>query len=117
MGCMVKQYGRGTARAEDAQRTPTQSHISPSILVYEDSTVDVSTLRFRVIVLPPFCGMNTIWGLEIFSKFRAPSVLEDWSSWLGLGVQALELGVWSLGFYYYFEVPRHSASAFLHDEH
>ena len=26
--------GRGTARAEDAQGTPT--HISPSILVYED---------------------------------------------------------------------------------
>ena len=27
--------GRGTTRAEDAQGTPTQSHISPSILVYE----------------------------------------------------------------------------------
>ena len=27
--------GRGTARAEDAQGAPTQSHISPSILVYE----------------------------------------------------------------------------------
>jgi len=30
--------GRGTARAEDAPGTPTQSHISPSILVYEDKT-------------------------------------------------------------------------------
>ena len=30
--------GRGTARAEDAQAAPTQSHISPSILVYEDKT-------------------------------------------------------------------------------
>jgi len=29
-------YGGGAARAEDAQGTPTQSHISPSILVYED---------------------------------------------------------------------------------
>ena len=28
--------GRGTTRAEDAQGTPDQSHISPSILVYED---------------------------------------------------------------------------------
>ena len=28
--------GRGTARAEDAQETPTQSHVSPSILVYEE---------------------------------------------------------------------------------
>jgi len=26
---------RGTTRAEDAQGTPTQSHISPSIIVYE----------------------------------------------------------------------------------
>ena len=29
--------GRGAARAEDAQGTPTQSHISPSILVNEDT--------------------------------------------------------------------------------
>jgi hypothetical protein len=28
--------GRGAAKVEDAQRTPTQRHISPSILVYED---------------------------------------------------------------------------------
>ena len=28
--------GRGTAREEDAQATPTQSHISPSILEYRD---------------------------------------------------------------------------------
>ena len=28
--------GRGTTRAEDAQGIPTQSHISPSILVYEE---------------------------------------------------------------------------------
>jgi len=29
-------HGRGSARADDAQGTPTQSHISPSI-VYEDN--------------------------------------------------------------------------------
>jgi len=28
--------GRGTTRAEDAQVTPTQSRVSPSILVYEE---------------------------------------------------------------------------------
>ena len=28
--------GRSTTRAEDAQRTPTQSDVSPSILVYDD---------------------------------------------------------------------------------
>ena len=30
---------RGATRAEDAQGTPTQSHISPSILVYEDEII------------------------------------------------------------------------------
>ena len=29
--------GRGTTRAEDAQGKPTQNHLSPSILVYEDT--------------------------------------------------------------------------------
>jgi len=29
-------FFEGTTRAEDAQGTPTQSHITPSILVYED---------------------------------------------------------------------------------
>ena len=29
---------KGTTRAEDAQGTPTQSHISPRILVYEENT-------------------------------------------------------------------------------
>ncbi len=33
---MIDSAGRGTARAEDAQGTPTQSHISTSILVYEE---------------------------------------------------------------------------------
>ena len=32
--------GRGTTRAEDAQGTPTQSHVSPSILVYEENLLD-----------------------------------------------------------------------------
>ena len=31
---------RGTATVEDAQGTPIQSHISPSILVYEDEMDD-----------------------------------------------------------------------------
>ena len=36
MATPCRDGGRGAARAEDAQGTPTQSHISPSILVYED---------------------------------------------------------------------------------
>jgi len=35
--------GRGAARADDAQGTPTQSHISPSILVYEDKVLRTFT--------------------------------------------------------------------------
>jgi hypothetical protein len=30
------EFGRGAARAGDTHVTPTQSHISPSVLVYED---------------------------------------------------------------------------------
>jgi len=40
--------GRGTARAEDAQGTPTQSHISPSIQVYEENTFKRSELQSAV---------------------------------------------------------------------
>ena len=32
--------GRGATRANDAQGTPTQSHISPSIQAYEESATD-----------------------------------------------------------------------------
>jgi len=37
--------GRGAVRAEDAQVTPTQSHISPSMLVYEDKIVELEPVR------------------------------------------------------------------------
>jgi len=36
MGGDRLRVGRGTTRADDAQGTPTQSHTSPSILVYEE---------------------------------------------------------------------------------
>ena len=34
----VIDFGRGNTRAGDARGTPTQSRVSPSILVYEDET-------------------------------------------------------------------------------
>ena len=37
----LESSGRGTARAEDAHGTPTQSHTSPRILVYEEKLADV----------------------------------------------------------------------------
>jgi len=59
--------GRGTTRAEDAQGTPTQSHIPQSILVYEENrdlycygNVEVQLVSveecagFQVQVLKPF---------------------------------------------------------------
>jgi len=33
--------GRGVARAEDAQGTPTQSHVSPSILYGDKTHLDI----------------------------------------------------------------------------
>jgi len=42
--------GRGTARVEDAHGTPTQSHVSPNILVYEDQ-IGSKTLEFDVLGL------------------------------------------------------------------
>ena len=47
---ITRAVGRGTTRAEDAQGTPTQSHTSPSILVYEDSTPPLPD-RVRVVHL------------------------------------------------------------------
>ena len=41
------QAERGTTRAEDAPGTPTQNHISPSILVNEDKTDNTTLLRRR----------------------------------------------------------------------
>ena len=38
---------RGSTRAEDAQGTPTQSHISSSLLVYEDYSSGFKGLGFR----------------------------------------------------------------------
>ena len=35
-GTLCQLDAEGTTRAEDAQVTPTQSHISPSILAYEE---------------------------------------------------------------------------------
>jgi len=40
---------RGTTRVEDAQGTPTQSHISPSIPVYEEKTGGESPRRTKYL--------------------------------------------------------------------
>ena len=37
--CDRLRVGRGTASAEDAQGTPPQSDISPSVLIYKDTRI------------------------------------------------------------------------------
>ena len=49
--------GRGAARAEDAQGTPSQSHISPSILAYGDCCVSRACQR-----VSDFCARLAFWG-------------------------------------------------------
>ena len=41
-------HGRGAARAEDDHGTPTQSHISPSILAYGDN-VEIAIENFLTL--------------------------------------------------------------------
>ena len=56
--------GRGATRAEDAQGTPTQSHISPSILVYEEKE------QHRLISGGEACGAPEIEFGLIFEAHR-----------------------------------------------
>ena len=50
--------GRGAARAEDAQGTPIQSHISPSILVYEDNEEGERVWYHNVIIGDDFDALE-----------------------------------------------------------
>ena len=42
----VGSTGRGTTSAEDVQETPTQSHISPSILISEEHLISIRTTLY-----------------------------------------------------------------------
>ena len=59
--------GRGAARAEDAQGTPTQSHISPSILVYEDNRPCSWSLKLDVD--------SEIWSIETIWQLSAENII------------------------------------------
>jgi len=58
-GSLVR--GRSAARAEDAQGTPTQSHISPSILVYEGGK--------RTDLRSPLCGPTPNGGRQFETNY------------------------------------------------
>ena len=72
---------KGTTRAEDAQETPTQSHISPSILEYENQLpwVEAVTLSTR-------------------REDRVGRELAEGVSGFGFGIQGPGVWVWDSGF-------------------
>ena len=57
---------RGTTRAEDAQGTPTQSHISPRILVNEEKSVRAFAVKVDTKRLPVFLFS----GVDLYHDFR-----------------------------------------------
>ena len=66
--------GRGTTRAEDAQGTPTLSHISPSILVYEEKSVSLSIdPPYGPTVLPTVLPMDYCYSRNPFDARCAAS--------------------------------------------
>jgi len=71
----------GTTRAEDAQGTPTQSHISPSILVYEDETNPHPTRVKRFIT----CERS-------HSRYVWPQSRNEWLTFAGAGPCRRRLG-------------------------
>ena len=58
---------RGSARAEDAQGTLSQSHISPSILAYEDCFMEMSVPDCPASHTPP----PTFWGIRLSPEVPA----------------------------------------------
>jgi hypothetical protein len=56
--------GSGAARAEDSSGTPTQSHISPSVPVYEDyrfkadGATEVALRLVRILGKTPACQIR-----------------------------------------------------------
>ena len=67
--------GRGTTRTEDAQGTPTQSHMSTSILVYEESNlVGQNTISVVCISLS---SLNGLYGEPRFARVESGSWVLD----------------------------------------
>ena len=60
--------GRGTAGAGDAQGTPTQSHISPSTLVYEEKVTWAT-------VVVAFLAATLLQGYLAYKKPTPPRTL------------------------------------------
>ena len=56
--------GRGAARAEDAQGTPTQSHVSPSILGYGVDRDLGGSVVVHVAVRVPHLGIEDALRVE-----------------------------------------------------
>ena len=79
---LVGPLWEGSTRAEDAQGTPNQSHISPSIRVYEGRHSRPFGLLPGESPLPRPCLRSPNLVLTIFSLLR---VLGSWSGFGGVG--------------------------------
>ena len=85
---MAHGFGRGTTRAEDAHGTPTQSHISPSILVYEN---------YQLLAVRRECDGENAFCVALEAVDNRPVRLEH-LEFRGSGFGVLGLGFESLGF-------------------
>jgi len=72
--------GWGAARAEDAQGAPTQSHISPSILVYEEKNFQVVQLFRGPSLLYTTLPHSTISREEYGAYIRCRANMEQKST-------------------------------------
>jgi hypothetical protein len=63
--------GRGATRVEDAQGTPTQSHISPSILVHEDH-ISIPTLHSGASLHGPEADIKAVRGNQQSRTWAVP---------------------------------------------
>jgi hypothetical protein len=80
----VKTSGRGTTRAEDAQGTPNQSYISPSVLVHEgdggvESNPTIESPHLRSLPHRP----RNLPHLSFLMIPLSSDNIESISSWLG----------------------------------
>ena len=75
---ILMKSGRGAARAEDAQGTPTQSHISPNILAYEENISGTVLLARCCHPCVPslllssleLSGTQSLWALNTSVRLR-----------------------------------------------
>ena len=75
----ITQSGRGTTRAENAQGKAAQSHISPTILVYEDNAA-IDTSSEMQVHGGPVCGAAVLRGGDHHQPLSSRRIIQPVSS-------------------------------------